>query len=236
MGVMLDTSALIGLHEADPEVAKYLAGVLEQHDDGTVPKTHQAVLGELWAGVLAAGEMDDPDNPRRPVLDTAVSLGIEADEADEADDPGVFARITRATNRMMSHNDRWICAAAIRTRSTLITQDAGMAEQLDRYFASLDLLDALESGIPIIYVPRDPKVLAESSLDAAINKIRMTDEIQHLFSRLDPRESEVLKLRFGLDRGVPRTLQEVADHFGLKPSRIAQLEKRALDRLRSATD
>lgn len=79
-------------------------------------------------------------------------------------------------------------------------------------------------------------MLAESSLDAAINKIRMTDEIQHLFSRLDPRESEVLKLRFGLDRGVPRTLQEVADHFGLKPSRIAQLEKRALDRLRSATD
>lgn len=233
MGVMLDTSALIGLHEADPEVATYLAGVLEQHDDGTVPKTHQAVLGELWAGVLAAGEMDDPDNPRRPVLDTAIGLDVETIEADDA---GVFARITRATNRTMSHNDRWICAAAIRTRSTLITQDAGMAEQLDRYFASLDLVDALQSGIPIIHVPRDPKVLAESSLDAGINKIRMTDEIQHLFSRLDPREAEVLKLRFGLDRGVPRTLQEVADHFGQKPSRIAQFEKRALDRLRSASD
>jgi RNA polymerase sigma factor (sigma-70 family) len=136
----------------------------------------------------------------------------------------------------MSHNDRWICAAAIRTRSTLITQDAGMAEQLARYFASLDLLDALQSGVPIISVPRDPKALAESSADAAINTIRMTDEIQHLFSRLDPREAEVLKLRFGLDRGVPRTLQEVADHFDLKPSRIAQIEKRALDRLRSASD
>ena len=37
---MLDTSALIGLHEADPEVATYLGGVLEQHDDGTVPKAH----------------------------------------------------------------------------------------------------------------------------------------------------------------------------------------------------
>ena len=71
MGVMLDTSALIGLHEADAEVATYLAGVLEQHDDGTVPKTHQVVLGELWTGVLASGEMHDPDNPRRPVLDTA---------------------------------------------------------------------------------------------------------------------------------------------------------------------
>jgi RNA polymerase sigma factor (sigma-70 family) len=229
---MLDTSALIGLHEADPEVAIYLAGVLEQRDDGTVPKTHQVVLGELWAGVLAAGEMDDPDNPRRLVIDTAIGLDVETIEADDA---VVFARITRATNRTMSQNDRWICAAAIRTRSTLITQDAGMAEQLDRYFTSLDLVDALQSGVPIIYVPRDPKVLMESSADGAINTIRMTDEIQHLLSRLDPRDAEVLKLRFGLDRGVPRTLQEVADHFGLKPSRIAQIEKRALDRLRSGS-
>lgn len=228
---MLDTSALIGLHEADPEVATYLAGVLEQHDDGTVPKTHQVVLGELWTGVLAAGEADDPDNPRRTVLDTAAGLDIETIEDD---DTGVFARITTTTNRTMSHNDRWICAAAIRTRSTLITQDAGMAEQLNRYFASLDLLDALQSNIRIIYVPRDPETLAETNATAAVNTIRMTDEIKHLLSQLDLREAEVLKLRFGLDRGEPRTLQEVADHFRLKPARIAQIEKRALDRLRSA--
>jgi RNA polymerase sigma factor (sigma-70 family) len=135
----------------------------------------------------------------------------------------------------MSHNDRWICAAAIRTRSTLITQDAGMTEQLDRYFASLDMLDALQSRIRIIYVPRDPEALADSSADAAVNTIRMTDEIKHVLSQLDPRESEVLQLRFGLDRGQPRTLHEVADHLQLKPARIAQIERRALDRLRSAS-
>jgi predicted nucleic acid-binding protein len=228
---MLDTSALIGLHEADPEVATYLAGVLEQHDDGTVPKTHQAVLGELWTGVLAAGEANDPDNPRRAVLDTAAGLDIETIEDD---DTGVFARITTTTNRTMSHNDRWICAAAIRTRSTLITQDASMAEQLNRYFASLDLLDALQCNIPIIYVPRDPETLAETNAAAAVNTIRMTDEIKHLLSQLDSREAEVLKLRFGLDRGEPRTLQEVADHLQLKPARLAQIERRALERLRSA--
>lgn len=233
MGVMLDTSALIGLHEADPDVATYLAGVLEQHDDGSAPKTHRVVLGELWVGVLVAGDIDDPSNARRPVLDTAIGLDVETIEESDAE---AFAGITRATNRTMSHNDRWICAAAIRTRSTLITQDAGMAEQLDRYFDSLDLLDALQSRVPIIYVPRDPNALTESSADAAINPIRMTDEVQHLLSRLDPRDADVLKVRFGLDRGAPRTLQEVADHFKLKPSRIAQIERRALDRLRSATD
>jgi RNA polymerase sigma factor (sigma-70 family) len=228
---MLDTSALIGLHEAHPEVATYLAGVLEQHDDGTVPKTHQVVLGELWTGVLAAGAADDPNNSRRAVLDTATGLDIETIEDDDA---SVFARITTATNRTMSHNDRWICAAAIRTRSTLITQDTGMAEQLDRYFASLELLDALQTNIRVVYVPRDPETLAETTATAAVTTIRMTDEIKHLLSQLDPREAEVLKLRFGLDRGEPRTLQEVADHLRLKPTRIAQIERRALDRLRTA--
>lgn len=228
---MLDTSALIGLHGAHPEVATYLAGVLEHHDDGTTPRTHQVVLGELWTGVLAAGGADDPDNPRRPVVDTAAGLDVETIEDDDA---GAFARITTATNRTMTHNHRWICAAAIRTRSTLITQDAGMAEQLGRYFASLHLLDALQSTIRVIYVPRDPATLAATKATPAVDTIRMTDEITDLLSQLDSREAEVLKLRFGLDRGEPRTLHEVADHLGLKAARIAPIERRALERLRAA--
>ncbi|MEO1058706.1 MAG: sigma factor-like helix-turn-helix DNA-binding protein [Actinomycetota bacterium] len=230
---MLDTSALIGLHEAHPEVTTYLAGVLEQHDDGTAPKTHQVVLGELWTGVLAVGDTDDPDNPRRPVLDTALGLDVATIEPEDA---VLFARITQATTRAMSHNDRWICAAAMRTRSTLITQDAEMAEQLGRYFASLELLDALQVYVPIAYIPREPEAVAKSKANDAAQTIRMTDEIKHLLSQLDPREAEVLTLRFGLDRGEPRTLREVADHFELKPSRIAQIEKRALERLRSASE
>lgn len=230
---MLDTSALIGLHEAQPEVATHLAGVLEQHDDGTVPKTHQVVVGELVTGVLAVGDIDDPDNKRRPVLDTALGLDVETIEPEDA---VLFARITQATSRAMSHNDRWICAAAVRTRATLITQDADMAEQLGRFFASLELLDTLQFYVPIAYIPREPEALAKSNANDAVRTIRMTDEIKHLLSQLDPREAEVLTLRFGLDRGEPRTLQEVADHFELKPSRIAQIEKRALERLRSASE
>jgi RNA polymerase sigma factor (sigma-70 family) len=230
---MLDTSALIGLHEAHPEVKTYLAGVLDHHDDGTVPKTHQVVLGELWTGVLAAGDPDGPDNTRRAVLDTATGLDVETIEAG---DPTTFARITIATKRAMSHNDRWICATAIRTRSILITQDAEMAAQLDRYLASLDLIDALTSHVGIVYVPRDPATLAATAATHAVNSIQMTDEIERLLAVLDPPEAEVLKLRFGFDRGAPRTLREVADLVGSKPARIAQIEKRAIARLRASSD
>ncbi|MFN3217713.1 MAG: sigma factor-like helix-turn-helix DNA-binding protein [Acidimicrobiales bacterium] len=85
-------------------------------------------------------------------------------------------------------------------------------------------------------IPREPEVLTESKAEDAVTTIRMTAEIEHLLSQLDPSEAEVLKLRFGPDRGEPRTLQEVAHHLELKPSRIAQIEKRALERLRSASE
>jgi RNA polymerase sigma factor (sigma-70 family) len=229
---MLDTSALIGLHESDPAVRTFLTGGLEQHDDGTTPRVHVVTIGELWTGVLAIGAPDDPDNPRVPVLETALSLHVETIDAGDA---ATFAALTRATNRTMSHHDRWICAAAIRTRTTLITQDETMAIQLGRYFHSLDLIEALQSYVKVVYVPRDPADLADMEASRAVDTLQFSNEVAHLLSRLDPREAEVLKLRFGLDRGEPRTLQEVGDRLGLKATRVAQIEKRAVAHLRTMT-
>ena len=53
-----------------------------------------------------------------------------------------------------------------------------------------------------------------------------------LLAPLDERESEILKLRFGLDRGEPRTLEEVGEHFNLTRERIRQIEARAMSKLR----
>ena len=41
------------------------------------------------------------------------------------------------------------------------------------------------------------------------------DKDARLLAPLDEREREILKLRFGLDRGEPRTLEEVGEHFNL---------------------
>ncbi|MGO9179866.1 MAG: sigma factor-like helix-turn-helix DNA-binding protein, partial [Candidatus Limnocylindrales bacterium] len=40
------------------------------------------------------------------------------------------------------------------------------------------------------------------------------------------------RLRFGLDRGEPRTLEEVGKHFNLTRERIRQIEARAMSKLR----
>ena len=58
------------------------------------------------------------------------------------------------------------------------------------------------------------------------------DEIIRLLAPLDDRERDILRLRFGLDRGEPRTLEEVGEYFNLTRERIRQIEARAMSKLR----
>ena len=57
-------------------------------------------------------------------------------------------------------------------------------------------------------------------------------EVMGLLVGLEPREREVLRLRYGLDRGEPRTLEAVGDHFDLTRERVRQIEARAISKLR----
>ena len=60
----------------------------------------------------------------------------------------------------------------------------------------------------------------------------LPDEIARLLAPLDEREREILKLRFGLDRGEPRTLEEVGEHFNRTRERIRQIENNTLKKLK----
>ena len=72
---------------------------------------------------------------------------------------------------------------------------------------------------------------AESPFEMAATSL-LPDEIARLLGPLDEREREILRLRFGLDRGEPRTLEEVGEHFNLTRERIRQIERRATSKLR----
>jgi len=60
----------------------------------------------------------------------------------------------------------------------------------------------------------------------------LQETIEEVLSELTPRQSHILRLRFGLGGGDPHTLEEIANKFGLSRERIRQLEKEALRRLR----
>ena len=53
-----------------------------------------------------------------------------------------------------------------------------------------------------------------------------------MLGSLTPREDKVLRLRFGLEDGRPRTLEEVGHEFEVTRERIRQIEAKALRKLR----
>ena len=74
-------------------------------------------------------------------------------------------------------------------------------------------------------------VTAISPLDQAMAN-SVPEELARLLAVLDEREREILRLRYGLDQGEPRTLEEVGERMHLTRERIRQIESRALCKLR----
>ncbi len=60
----------------------------------------------------------------------------------------------------------------------------------------------------------------------------LKEQLADVLHTLTPREEHVLKLRFGLDDGRPRTLEEVGKEFNITRERIRQIEAKALRKLR----
>ncbi|MCC6730652.1 MAG: RNA polymerase sigma factor RpoD [Chthonomonadales bacterium] len=75
---------------------------------------------------------------------------------------------------------------------------------------------------------------AVSPAEAATNRI-LREKIEEALDQLTPRERDVLIMRFGLEDGCSRTLEEVGRHFRVTRERIRQIEAKALRKLRSPT-
>ncbi|MGB9112884.1 MAG: RNA polymerase sigma factor RpoD [Acidimicrobiales bacterium] len=72
---------------------------------------------------------------------------------------------------------------------------------------------------------------AEVPLDAA-TRVLLNEAVQRALHELSAREQEVVRLRFGLDDGRIRTLDEVGQIFGVTRERIRQIEMKTLAKLR----
>ncbi|MBQ9467481.1 MAG: RNA polymerase sigma factor RpoD [Clostridia bacterium] len=66
----------------------------------------------------------------------------------------------------------------------------------------------------------------------AVSYVMLREQLNEVLRTLTPREEQVLKLRFGLDDGRTRTLEEVGQVFNITRERIRQIEAKALRKLR----
>jgi RNA polymerase primary sigma factor len=70
------------------------------------------------------------------------------------------------------------------------------------------------------------------SPDSRVSQENLVEELEKILEALRPRERDVLKLRFGLNDGNKRTLEEIGQLFGVSRERVRQIETRALNKLR----
>ncbi|MBQ3412561.1 MAG: RNA polymerase sigma factor RpoD [Oscillospiraceae bacterium] len=81
------------------------------------------------------------------------------------------------------------------------------------------------------FIPdEDAQVPAEAAYQSLLK-----EQLTEVLATLTPREEKVLRLRFGLEDGRPRTLEEVGKEFAVTRERIRQIEAKALRKLRHPT-
>ena len=78
------------------------------------------------------------------------------------------------------------------------------------------------------FIPDDDSPAPQDSAAYTLLK----EQLEEVMNTLTPREAKVLKLRFGLEDGKARTLEEVGKEFQVTRERIRQIEAKALRKLR----
>jgi len=95
---------------------------------------------------------------------------------------------------------------------------------------SLDMPVGSEEEAPLGDFIEDAEAM--SAENAVIAELLHTD-IRSVLATLDEREHQVIRLRFGLDDGQPRTLDQIGKLFGLSRERVRQIERDVMGKLRN---
>ena len=67
----------------------------------------------------------------------------------------------------------------------------------------------------------------------ALYQEEVSNTIKSVLSTLEPREADIISMRFGIGYPAPRTLEEIGAHYSLSKERIRQIEAMALKKLRN---
>jgi RNA polymerase nonessential primary-like sigma factor len=94
---------------------------------------------------------------------------------------------------------------------------------------SLDMPVGSEEEAPLGDFIEDAEATdAESTVISGL----LHDDMRRVIATLDEREQNVIRLRYGLDDGQPRTLDQIGKQFGLSRERVRQIEREVMSKLR----
>lgn len=138
-------------------------------------------------------------------------------------------RLGRISKRMMQELNREPTTEEIAKEMNISPERVAEIQKIAQDPLSLEDPVGDEDSKVGDYVPDETSIMPD---DAATHSM-LKGQIMSVIETLTPREQKVIRLRYGLDDGSPKTLEQVGQEFNVTRERIRQIEAKALRKLRN---
>jgi RNA polymerase primary sigma factor len=196
------------------------------------------LISEGNIGLMKGVERFQPDKGAK--LSTYVSWWIKQAIRRALADQSKTIRLPLHVTQKVSHMRR----TAMKLRETLDREatDQEIADHLEldprrlrRYREASRAMICLDSPISGEDSTPVSETVADENAAAPFDDLLRDNDygmVNETLATLDARESKILIMRFGLDDGAEKTLEEVAEHFDITRERIRQIQEQALEKMR----
>ena len=138
-------------------------------------------------------------------------------------------KLSRIKREMYQHLGREATNEELAEESGIDESKIDLLLKQSRDPVSLDMPVGTDEEAPLGDFIEDSE--ATDAEEAVVASLRHSD-IRTVLATLEKREPDVIRLRFGLDDGVPRTLDQTGREFGLSRERVRQIEREVMAKLR----
>lgn len=145
----------------------------------------------------------------------------------------ITGRVRRAYEHLQRAHERAPTPAEVASAIGLPTKRVRQILDMNPQAVSLDDLGRHDpyTALPAAFERQPPSPALFSPVEAALRQ-DLSERLQQLFTRLTPRERQVITLRFGLDGEGEHSCQEIGKQLQLSRERIRQIEQTAIEKLR----
>jgi len=141
-----------------------------------------------------------------------------------------LSKYSKVRRHLLQELDREPMTEEIAAEMNVDLIKARHLERIAQRTISLETPVGNEEDSVLVEFIRDDKV-ASPSVKASRSLLR--DQLKGILKDLTPREQKILSMRFGLEDGIPHTLEQVGQVFGVTRERIRQIQVRALEKIKN---